>query len=380
MTTRIENANIILEDRILENSALLIRGETIAAIGESALHADAEQIIDAEGLYLAPGFVDIHVHGGGTTMFYEDPAKTVEHFLAHGETTQMPTLYYNLTPEEFADAIRALQDAKKTERYGKIIPGFYMEGPYMNPLYGGNPDRNRWKGTIKKEDYQEILTLAGKDALVWAVAPEREGIAQFMEDAKKANPDTIFTMGHCDAAPHQIDAIKHFGLSMMTHCLNATDLPPKRVGTRGVGPDEYCLTDDEMFAELICDSGAVHVPVIWQKILLKMKGIDKIVLISDSFVSDTSDHPDCFKYPDLSFDHNGLLSGSKLTMDVACRNFIKHTGVSLPDAFKAAALNPAKAVGLDHQYGSIAEGKIANLILCDQDLGVQKILLYGEII
>lgn len=380
MTTLFKNANIVLEEQILQGSALLIDGERIAAIGDAALQAKADRVIDAKGLYLAPGFVDIHVHGGGDTMFYEDPAKTAEHFIAHGETTQMPTLYYNLTPEEFADAIRAVQAAMATERYGKIIPGFYMEGPYMNPLYGGNPDRNRWKGTIKKEDYQELLALAGKDALVWAVAPEREGIAEFMADAKKANPDTIFAMGHCEAAPEQIEAIRGYGLSIMTHCFNATERPPKRVGTRGVGPDEYCLADEEMYAELICDSGAIHVPAILQKILLKTKGIDKIVLISDSFVSDTQDHPDCFKYPDLSFDHNGLLSGSKLTMDVACKNFIKHTGATLPEAFKAAALNPAKAVGLADQYGSIAEGKIANLILCDETIGVRKIMLYGEII
>ncbi len=376
--TLIKNANIILEDSILENSALLIEGEKIAKIGDAALEAEAETVIDAQGAYLAPGFVDIHVHGGGKAMYYQDPKATVEHFLAHGETTQMPTLYYNLTPEEFADAILTIQQAMKEERYGKIIPGFYMEGPYMNPLYGGNPDRNRWKGEIKREDYQKILDLAGKDALVWAVAPEREGIEGFMADAKAANPDTIFTMGHCDAAPAQIEAVKHFGLKLMTHCLNATDLPPKRVGTRGVGPDEYCLTDEEMYAELICDSGAIHVPVTWQKILLKMKGIDKVVLISDSFVSDTNDHPDCFKYPDLSFDHNGLLSGSKLTMDIACRNFIKHNGATLPEAFKVAALNPAKAVGLDQKYGSIAEGKIANLIFCDENIGVKKIMLYGK--
>lgn len=377
--TLIKNANLILEEQILENSALLIEGEKIAKVGAEALNEPADTVIDAQGAYVGPGFVDIHVHGGGKAMYYQDPKATVEHFLAHGETTQMPTLYYNLTPEEFADAIKTIQQTMKEDRYGKIIPGFYMEGPYMNPLYGGNPDRNRWKGEIKKEDYQEILQLAGKDALVWAIAPEREGIERFMADAKKANPATIFTMGHCDAAPDRIDAVKHFGLSMMTHCLNATDLPPKRIGTRAVGPDEYCLTDEAMYAELICDSGAVHVPVIWQKILLKMKGIDKIILISDSFVSDSQDHhPDCFKYPDLSFDHNGLLSGSKLTMDVACKNFIKHNGVSIPDAFKAASLNPAKAVGLGDKYGSIAEGKIANLVFCDKNLDVQKIMLYGK--
>ncbi len=378
--TLIQNANIILEDRILENSALLIEGDQIAKIGAEALNAAADTVIDAQGAYVGPGFVDIHVHGGGPAMYYQDPKAAVEHFLAHGETTQMPTLYYNLTPEEFAEAIRTIQEVMKEERYGQIIPGFYMEGPYMNPLYGGNPDRNRWKGEIKAEDYQEILSLAGKDALVWAIAPEREGIERFMADAKKANPDTIFTMGHCEASPEQIEAVKPYGLNLMTHCLNATEHPPKRVGTRGVGPDEYCLTDDTMYAEMICDSGAIHVPVLWQKILLKMKGIDKVILISDSFVSDTQDHPDCFKYPDLSFDHNGLLSGSKLTLDIACKNFIKHTGVSIPEAFKAASLNPAKAVGLDQKYGSIAEGKIANLVFCGADLDVEKTMLYGKFI
>lgn len=375
--TLIKNANIILENEILHNSSLLIDGEKIVKIGGDAV---ADEIIDANGGYVGPGFVDIHVHGGGGAMFYDDVQKATRHFLSHGETTQMPTLYYNLKPDEFLNAVVTIQNAMKEGITSKVIAGFYMEGPYMNPIYGGNPDRNHWKGEIKKSDYQKILDTAGINALVWAIAPEREGIKEFMADAKKANPNTVFAVGHSEATPEQVDAIKDFGVKIMTHIMNATGRPEGRIGTRPAGPDEACLLDDNMYAELICDSGAIHVPASMQKLVLKIKGIDKMILISDSFVSDAATHPDELLYPDLSFDHNGLLSGSKLTLDVATKNFIKHTGVSIPEAFKASSLNPAKAVGIDDKYGSIAEGKIANLVFCNNDLDVQKVMLYGKII
>lgn len=374
--TLIKNANIILENEILHNSSLLIDGEKIVKIGGNA---PADEVIDANGAYVGPGFVDIHVHGGGGAMFNDDVQKATEHFLAHGETTQMPTLYYDLKPAEFLEAVKKIQNAMKEGITSKVIAGIYMEGPYMNPKYGATPDRNHWRGEIKSADYQAILEQAGADALVWAIAPEREGIEQFMADAKAANPNTVFAMGHTETTPEQVDALK-YDINIMTHVMNATGRSEGRIGTIPAGPNEACFLDDDMYAELICDSGAIHVPVPMQKLVLKIKGIDKIILISDSFVCDESNHPDALIYTDLSFDHNGLLCGSKLTLDIAVKNFIKHTGVSIPDAFKAATINPAKAVGIDNKYGSIAEGKIANLVFCDNNLDVQKIMLYGKII
>lgn len=375
----ITNAKVITPDGILENGVILLDGQQIAAVGtkeQIPVSPDA-QIVDAEGLYVGPGFVDIHVHGGGSWMFDTAPAEAAAHFLAHGETTVLPTLYYNLDKKSFLTAIDRI---KAVMPQAENISGFYMEGPYMNPKYGAAAQQNKWKGTIQEEDYKELVDRAGKDALVWAVAPEREGLAPFMAYAKAVNPNTTFAVGHSEATPAQISALKEYNIAIQTHSMNATGRVNEGGGVRGAGPDEACLLDDAMYAELISDSMAIHVNPDIQKLLLKVKGIHKIILISDSFVS-LSDNPAQYSHvTDLSFDAQGALCGSKLTMDAAARNFIKHTSCSITDAFRAASTNPAKAVGLDNEVGSIVPGKLANLVFTDENIHVKKVFLKGNVV
>ncbi len=164
----IENANIVLENGILEDGALVAENGVIAAVGKKdSIKAPKDaQRIDAKGMFVGPGFVDIHVHGGGGANFFDDPEKAAKHFLSHGETTVLATSYTTYTKEEYLTAIEKIKEAMKGS--AKNIAGIYMEGPYLNPKYGSEPSMNKWLGDIKKEDYKEIIDSAGGLVKVYA--------------------------------------------------------------------------------------------------------------------------------------------------------------------------------------------------------------------
>ena len=248
----------------------------------------------------------------------------------------------------------------------------------MNPKYGAFPEKNKWRGEIKEELYKELVDEASDVAKVWAIAPEREGIEDFLKYVKKSNSQAMISVGHSEATPAQVKALKKYGIGLQTHCMNATGRPPCMAGTRSCGPDEACLMDKDMYAEIICDSKGIHLPPDLIEFVLAVKGIDKVVLISDSFVGEASPK-EMEHITDLSFDSNGLLSGSKLTLDVACKNLIKHTGCSIPDAFLAASRNPARVIGLDGEIGSIEAGKKADLVFVDDDFTVKKVMVEGQL-
>lgn len=377
----IHNAKVVLETGIIWDGVILLDGDRIAAVGdrrELEIPADAE-MIDAEGAYVGPGFVDIHVHGGNGHMFDSEPLEAAEHFLKNGETTILATLYYNLSREGFLDSIKKVQAAMAAGGAGDAIAGIYMEGPYMNPKFGAMPERNKWKGAIAEEAYKEVVDTAGTDVFVWSVAPEREGIEEFVKYAGTVNPHAVFAVGHSEATPAQVRKMKRYGLRIQTHCMDATGNYSEWVGTRGAGPDEACLNDPEMYAELICDSGAVHVNKDLINLIVRTKGVDKVILITDSFVSDLP-APEKLKHiTDLIFDENCWLSGSKLTMNVACRNIMSHTNCGIAQAFLMASRNPARAIGLEDEIGTIEAGKRADLVFVDDVFNVKKVILGGKI-
>ncbi|MCR4692832.1 MAG: amidohydrolase family protein [Firmicutes bacterium] len=375
----IENSNIVTEKGILKNGALLCEKGIITKIGkpDSFKAPKNAEIIDANGLYLGPGFVDIHVHGGNGYNFFDNPEKAAKYFLKHGETTVLATSYTTYTKAEYLTAIEKIKKAMNSN--SKNIAGFYMEGPYLNPKYGAEPKMNKWLGEIKEEDYSQIVDNVGDLAKVWAVAPERDGMVDFMEYVKSKNQNAVFAVAHSEATPDEIDRVKNYGIKIQTHCMNATGRMGESKGIRGVGPDEYCLMSDDMYAEMICDSLAIHVPAYLQRLILKIKGIDKIILITDSFATNSEESEKYAKAKDLSFDSDGNLSGSRLTMDTVCQNFVKHTNSSISDTFLAAATNPAKSMGMYDEIGSIEVGKKANLVIVDKDFNIDKVIFEGVV-
>ena len=379
MKTYIVNAKVVFENYIEDGSYLEITDGKITGIGTGMPKIESDdKVIDAEGLYVGPGLVDIHVHGYGDCYIYENAAKNVEHFLSHGETTFLSGLYFQLSKEEFLDAIEYVKEARKDEKIGRVLEGFYMEGPYMNPKYGAMAELNKWKKDINPDDYTEIVDKAGDLVKVWVVAPERKDVDKFLTYAKGRNPGAVVSVGHSEATPEQVYSLEKFGLRLQTHCMNATGRLPTLAGTRSCGPDEACMYNKDMYAEIICDSLGLHVHPDMLRLILSIKGSEKIILITDSFPEQQPNPEELSYVKDLCFDANGGLCGSKLTLDTACKNMMKHTGCGILDVFRMASINPARAIGMDNEIGSVSLGKRANLIFVDSSFELKKVLLDGE--
>ena len=376
--TAITNANLVLENGILWDGVLLLEGNKIHSFGsERDMKIPAEAtVIDAKGAYVGPGFVDIHVHEGGKYTTYFDPAPAAEHFLRHGTTSLFATPYYSMTFEEIMRALHTLRDAMEKV---KTLKGIYMEGPYTNPDYGANSATNPWRAPMNEAQMKAMVDAAGEMVKVWTIAPEREGILSFLQYAREVNPTVRFAVGHSEATPMQIRALGKYRPTVLTHAFNATGRLPVYGGTRGYGPDEYCLKESEVYTELISDSCGIHVHPEMQQLLLHNKGVERVVLITDSTYFDSPNPENLSHIKDLNFDPWGGIAGSKMTMDQACRNIMTHTNCGIAQAFLMASTNPAKVVGLDEELGSIDAGKTADLVFVDDRFNVQEVMVGGEL-
>ena len=383
ITKAITNCQLVLENGILWDATLLLSDNKIASFGEARvteIPEDAE-IIDTGGNYVGPGFVDIHVHGGGGYQTSTHPVEAAEHFLRHGETSLLctPSGTGSKPLSELVNIIHTIRDAMKI---AKNIKGIHMEGPYYNPNYGANKKINTWgHKPIVKEDFIPLVDAGGTDIKNWMIAPERvnEGLMDFLKYAREVNPDVIFSVGHSEATPAQIRALGKYRPANMTHITNATGRLPAPGGTRSFGPDEYALKEPEMYAELISDSLPVHVPADLQRYVIKGKTVDKVILITDSTVYPNPPRPDLAHVTDINFDDWGGIAGSKLTMDVACRNIMKHTSCGITEAFIMASRNPARLLGLDDEIGTIEVGKTADLVIVNDRFDVKTVILGGEV-
>jgi len=379
------NAELVMRDHLIPEAVILVEDGKIAAFGEMRNTPVPEgcEIIDAKGLYVGPGLIDIHCHAGDCVRFQYDPLHAARPHMAHGTTTVLATLGYTTTVPDYLVYIDRIREAM-SQPGGANIGGIYMEGPYVNTDFGSNAHLNPWAGKpIVPEDYMPVIEKLGDLVKVWALGPEREGILDFVKAAKKANPTVKFTVGHSAATPQQIEALIPYGLCIGTHHTNATGTIVNYPECRGVCVDEGVNYNNDIYAEIISDSLGIHVDPYMQRLIRKIKGDDRIILITDQTAYNDPPPPGFEHITDLFFspraDGTTDISGSKLTLDVACRNWMKHTGASIVDAFRCASYNPARAVGFADR-GEIAVGKRADLIITDHKMNVSTVILKGNVL
>ncbi len=374
----IVNATLVFSDHLMEDGTLLMDGGRITGYGEMGKTELPEgcEIIDAGGAYVGPGLIDIHTHAGGSHWFYDDPEAAAEVHLSHGTTSLLPALYFNTPKDGLLEQVDIMKAGSRSGA-GRIIRGLYMEAPYLNPKFGADRSNNPWAGDIRREDYAALVEAAGDFAKIWCVAPEREGIETFVREVKESIPGIVFSVAHSEASPAQIERLMPWGLRLATHHTNATGDLPKYPECRGVCVDETVNYNDEIWAELICDRRGIHVDPYMLRLVLKIKGRDRVILVSDACVFDGPVPPGYEGVTDINFDFEGEIAGSKLTLDVACHNMLVHTGVSLCDVFRFASGNPAKLLGLS-QKGRIAPGCDADLVVVDDRMKVKSVFLAGE--
>ena len=380
----IVNTKLITELGIIWKAAVVWDKDRIVAAGreDEVEIPEGCEIIDAHGKYTAPGLIDIHNHGGGAWKFAEDPKYCSNYFIVHGETTILPTLYHNLNMQQMLEAADKI-DAEKDHGTGRVMQyGMYMEGPFMN-LHGSFQNEIAWSGDIKEEEYKPLIDGLGDRVAVYAIDPSREHIEDVMIYAKKVNPDVIFAYGHSNATSEQCRRVRKYGVKVHTHHGDAGKAKGRAQGTPGAGCDEYSLIEPELYSELIMDENAIHVVPDLAKSIIKCKGPEHIILITDSMPKqkDTLNNIEAGIWygPDLNYDDIGYLAGSRMTLDHGVKNCMTHTPYGLAHAISMATINPARMLGLDDEIGSLEPGKKANIIIIDDEVNVEKVFLEGEL-
>lgn len=386
--TAIVNARVITPYGLIDNGAVLIGDGIIYECGleSEMIIPDDACIIDAKRDFVGPGFIDIHCHGGGGFLFNEEPCKAMEAHIQHGVTGVLASFAYDLELDKMIEGIERVNDYCNHDKRDVIL-GIHMEGPYINCKYGASSFLAR---KFDPEEYNLILKAADGRIKRWTIAPELEGIDDFIERVFETG--MLLSVGHSEAESEMIYRLVPKGLKLACHCMNATGVTPSPTrfrGTREVGVDEAVLAHDDIFVEIVPDSWGYHVRPIMLNLIYKVKGPDKVIIISDAVEPSGTNQ---FNYicidgkeavknaEDVTIDENGDLAGTRLTMDYAVRNMMNHTGIGIREAFKMASLNPAVLLGVHDKLGSVEKGKKANIIIIDEKITVKQVIINGEIL
>lgn len=371
----ITNGKVILKDQVI-NANVFVDGTVISEI--SNRQPNDEQVIDAKGRYVSPGFIDVHSHGrgGSDTMYstYEDLNTITSNSIKTGVTGILPTTM-TMSIEDTYGAIKNIADNIDKVEGSKIL-GVHMEGPFFNTKYkGAQPEEYMIKPTA--ENYNKLVGEYGNIVKKMSLAPELEDSDKLIEYLVKEG--VVVSMGHTNASYEEAVIGIKAGATSGTHTYNAmTPLTHRNPGVVGA-----IMEHDQVYAELILDG--IHVSFPAAKVLLKAKGLDKVMLITDSIeASGLEDgqyklgNQAVFVKDNSARLADGTLAGSILAMNNAVKNAYQHLGLTINQAVNLASYNPAKNLNLI-DLGEIAVNKTADIIMFDEELDVDFVMIDGMV-
>ncbi|MBR0407920.1 MAG: N-acetylglucosamine-6-phosphate deacetylase [Clostridia bacterium] len=373
----IVNGTILLPDAEVRNKALLYDAAIIGIVDEADTRREAVEIIDARGAYVAPGLMDVHIHGyGGDDVSDDDQAgvrRMSERLLENGVTSFLPTTLTVAwdTLKSVCCHMRPLaRESQKPEYRGSEILGVHLEGPFVNPERKGAQNEEY----ILPPDADRVLPFADIVRLI-TLAPEMPGGYECIR-ALKQQTDIAISMGHSSAKYDQAMNAIGLGVTRVTHLFNAmSPLHHRDPGVVGAA------LNSDVYTELIADTFHVNKGIF--PMLAKAKG-DRLVLITDALRS--------AGMPDGEYENggqtfvlkgiecrlkDGTIAGSVLRLNQAVRNYRDFGGVTMAQAVRAASLAPAESIGLADEKGSLTPGKDADITLLDADCNVLKTIVRG---
>jgi N-acetylglucosamine-6-phosphate deacetylase len=392
--TILTDAKVVTPDGILADASIRIEGDRIAAVGphpepESVTDAvgsaagkpagqpaSGEICVDLSGRQVVPGYVDLHVHGGGGASYSSgdaDEARRAARFhLAHGTTTSLASL----VSASMDDLVRQVTALVPLVQDGTVA-GIHLEGPYISPARRGAHD----PAVLREPSLDELdrlLDASHGTIRMITLAPELPGALPFIEKATARG--VVAAIGHTDATYAQTRDGIAAGARVGTHLFNAM----RGIHHREPGPIPALIEAPEVIVELINDGVHVHEAVA--RLVANGVGLDRLALVTDAMAA-TGIGDGTYRLGSMTvrvengvarLAGGGAIAGSTLTMDVALRRSVESVGMPLAAAARTAAAAPSRALGLEAQTGAIALGLRADLVVLNADLTVARVMRAGR--
>ena len=376
-------AALLTPFNLIEDATLLINEQIIEAVGPSSSVdiPSGYREIPLEGLIIAPGFIDQHLHGGnGATVMAGRPSELVEiskFYATHGTTSFLATTTTGSTEQLLAVA-EAYSDVNESNYKGAKCLGLHLEGPYLSTKFPGVHSQK----LLRVPSLDEILNIqqvSNFGVKLITLAPELDGALEMVPILSQSG--IVCSVGHSDADYEMGLKAIQAGFSCVAHCYNQM----RPFHHRDPGILGAALTKPELSVELIVDE--VHLHQVTIDMIWRLKGAENIILVSDA-MPPTGMPEGKYMIDNQEIDYTegilrnsaGKLAGSVLTLDLAIKNMLKITDCSLGDAFRMATYNPARLLGINKHKGSLYPGKDADLIVLTTDLEVIMTMVAGEVI
>lgn len=386
---KICNGNIITPYRIIPRGTLLIAGNKIIAVSDRDIEIEEGTTIDAGGCYIAPGFIDIHVHGGGGYDFMdgtEEAFLTIAETHARFGTTSIFPTTLTADIDSLINTLTVYEQVRLKNTSGAELMGIHLEGPYFAVNQRGAQDP-RFIHPPDEAEYKKIVEQFPSIAR-WSSAPELDGAIGLGLFLKKKN--ILPAIAHTDAVYEQVIEAFENGYKLATHLYSGMSGVTRKNAMRYAGVIESALQIDELDVEIIADG--VHLPSPLLKLVYQVKGPGRIALITDAMRAAGTDVTNSIlgslngglpvivedgvaKLPDRS-----SFAGSIATTDRLVRTMVEQAGVNITDAIRMMTSTPARIMNIDHQKGSLTRGKDADVIIMDEHINVKMTIVGGKIV
>jgi len=387
---KIINGKIITPYRIIRNGVVLVEdGQIVGIEPEDVLFKNAK-VLDAKGMYVSPGFIDLHTHGAGGHDFMDGTVGAflgaVEMHASHGTTSLVPTTLTSRM-DELKHTLSIFREASEKNKNGSQMLGLHLEGPYFSMKQCGAQDP-KYIHDPDPHEYEPIISESKDIIIRWSAAPELNGAMAFGRFL--AQHGILPSIAHTDAIYEDVIQAFENGFTHMTHLYSAMSGVSRRNAFRYAGVIESAFLIDEMTVEIIADG--VHLPPSLLQLIYKNKGASRIALVTDSMraagmpegtsiLGSLADGQHVLvedgvaKLPDRT-----AFAGSVATAERLVRNMVNLAGISLVEAVQMITSTPAKICNVFQKKGSISIGKQADLVIFDQNIDVKTTLINGRVI
>lgn len=381
MLTQIINAKILTPQGWLSDGSVLMRDNKILEVTNCDLAVVGADLIDAKGMYVVPGGVEIHCHGGGGGDFMEGTEeafrKAIDAHMKHGTTSIFPTL-----SSSSVDMInRAAETCTKlmAEKDSPVL-GLHLEGHYLNQKMAGG----QIPEYIKDPDPKEYIPIVENWNCIkrWDAAPELPGAMHFGKYI--TGKGLLASVAHTQAEFEDIQAAWEAGYSHATHFYNAMPGFHKRREYKYEGTVESIYLIDDMTVEVVADG--IHVPATILRLVYKIKGPERACVITDALACACAEDAEAFDPRVIIEDgvcklsDRSALAGSIATMDRLIRTLVQKADIPLDDAIRMASETPAKIMNVYDRKGSLARGKDADVMILDKDLNLRAVWAMGKLV